>query len=136
MWASLLALGGCVIHVPPPVEPVPSGPPVTRNEAERLGAAGISEPVIVELVERRGAAPLTADDLVALKKAGVPDSAVQKMIALERKEPDPRDIEELYYYPPPRYYEPYPYDFYLYPSFSFGYSHFHRPYRRGVRVYR
>jgi hypothetical protein len=90
-----------------------AGPPLARDEMERLAAAGISEPVLVELVQKRGATPLSADDLVALKNADTPDGVVQKMIALERKEPeiryDARYAYGPYYYSP--FYDPWYWSF-------------------------
>ncbi len=131
-----LALGGCIVYDRNPVE-APPGPPVTRDEAERLAAAGISEPVIVELVEKRGARPLTADDLVALKKAGASDTVVQKMIAAESREPEVVVVRDPdYYYYPPSYY-------YWGPTwgFGFGYTRYYGSYhhhhgRRTVTGYR
>lgn len=120
--ALALALGGCIVHESAPPES-PPGPPVTRDEAERLAAAGISEPVMVELIEKRGARPLTADDLVALKKAGASDTVVQKMIASETKAPQVVVVHEpAYYYHPGYYYYGWPYWGF---SFGLGYSHYH-----------
>src|SRR6185503_17822925 len=67
----LATLSGCYYPAYSVRRVAPAEPPVTREETERLAAAGVSDPVVVELVEKRGAAPLTPDDLVALKKAGV-----------------------------------------------------------------
>jgi hypothetical protein len=123
-----LGLGGCIVHERAPAE-APPGPPVTRDEAERLSAAGVSEPVLVELIEKRGARPLTADDLVALKAAGASDTVVQKMIAAESREPDVVVVREPAYY----YYYPYGYSYWG-PAWglSFGYGfyyHSHSHYR-------
>jgi hypothetical protein len=132
--ALLLALsaGGCVVHEHAPAQ-APAGPPLTRVEAERLAAAGISEPVLVELIEKRGARPLTADDLVALKAAGASDPVIQKMIAAETKEP-----ERVVVYDPGYYHPGY---FYWGPSwgFSFGYGYYyshHHHYSRPSTGYR
>ncbi len=124
---ALAGLGGCIVHDHAPAQ-APPGPPLTRSEAERLAAAGVSEPVMVELIEKRGARPLTADDLVALKKAGASDTVVQKMIAAETKAPDVVVVQDPAYYSYP--YHPYYYPYYPYywgPAwgFSFGYSYHH-----------
>lgn len=119
--AAVAALGGCIVHDSAAPQ-APAGPPLTRDEAERLAAAGVSEPVMVELIEKRGARALTADDLVALKKAGATDAVVQKMIASETREPEVVVVRE------PEYYH-YPYSGYSYwgPAwgFSFGYGYYH-----------
>lgn len=122
----------------------PSDPPLTREEVERLSTAGVSEPVVAEMIEKRGAQSLSPDDLVALKKAGVPDSLVQKMIASERKEV--ARATEDYYVHPSNYYYYHDYPHY-YPSYSsyyyglgwgwgWGYHHHHRGGHMGVRIYR
>lgn len=105
-WMPLLALAlsGCFYghrRAPAPVEP-----PLSREEAERLSAAGISDAVILEEVERRGARRLSADDMVALKKAGAGDAVLEKMIASERRDPPVVHYEEhrhshYYYHPYP-----------------------------------
>jgi hypothetical protein len=70
-------------------------------------SVGVSEPVMMELVEKRGAMPLTADDLVALKKAGASDVLIQHMIASEKKAPDPSTLPPPgYAYPPATYWGP------------------------------
>jgi hypothetical protein len=137
-----LALAGCVYERVAREPAAPSGPPVTREEMERLSAAGVSEPVLIELVEKRGARPVSADDLVALKKAGASDAVVQKMIASETKEPEVVLVEQpTYYYPRPYYPHPWYYDpWYCYPSIGFGFGyHSHRRHRHsgvGVRIIR
>ena len=131
----LLATSGCYYQGYAIRKVGPMEPPVSREEVERLSAAGVSEPVIIELIEKRGAAPLSPDDLVALKKAGAADSVVQKMIAAERK------VENVVFedaYAAPYYY----YDYPAYASFGYGFGWgwgYYRPYPRGymgVRVYR
>lgn len=107
------------------------GSPVARDEMERLAAAGVSEPVLIELVEKRGALALKADDLVALKKAGTPDSVVQKMIALERKEPEVQIVERVRYYPP---YDPWYWGWGW--GWGWGYYGGHHHHGLGVRIYR
>lgn len=130
----------------------PSEPPLSREEVERLAGAGVSEPVIGEMIEKRGAAPLSSDDLVALKKAGVPDPVVQKMIASERKQTEHAVVDEYYAYPSYYYYgypyyHPYGYGYYPYYGASFSYGvgwgwgyggHYHSHPRGslGVRAYR
>ena len=93
---------------------------------------------MTELVEKRGAAALSTDDLIALKKSGVPDPVVQKMIANKREVANNAGVEEVYDYPATYYYD-YPY----YSSFSYGFGWgwggYYRPnprYGVGVRVYR
>jgi hypothetical protein len=128
----LATLGGCAYPAYTVRKPLPSQPPLSREELERLSIAGISEPVMMELIEKRGALPLTPDDLVALKNAGAPDPVVQKAIATERKIVERVIVEDYYGYP------------YTGTSFSygvgFGYGgYYYGGYPRGyfgVRVYR
>lgn len=100
----LAGAGGCV-HRYPVVRH--QDPPLTRDEAGRLAAAGVAEPVLIELVEKRGALKLSADDIVEIKKAGASDGVIQKMITLERREPERvRYVEydtDYYYYHRPYY---------------------------------
>ena len=139
----LLATTGCYYHGYAVRKVVSADPPLSREEVERLVNAGVSEPVIQEMVEKRGAVPLSPDDLVALKKANVPDPVVQKMIAGERKEPPTVAVEDYYVHPSSRvYYYDYPY----YPYYStyygvgwgwgWGYHRHHPRGSFGVRVYR
>lgn len=139
LYALLLASSGCYYQGYAVRRVMPAEPPISREEVERLTSAGISEAVILEAVEKRGAFPLTPDDLVALKKAGSSDTVVQKMIASERKQPDRVVVEDGYpgsygYYP---YYD-YPY---YYPGVVFGVGwgwgyHYYPRGSWGVRVYR
>jgi hypothetical protein len=146
MFAAVLFLAstGCIYHRHP-VEPMPNSPPLPRDEAQRLAAAGVSEPVLIELIEKRGAEPLSAEDIVALKNAGAGDAVIQKMIALKRDDPPPPvAVEDVYYYPTPVYvtydYYPYYYRPYYYSSFGFGFGysrHYgHRWSGLGVRIRR
>lgn len=123
----------------------PAEPPLSREEVERLTGAGVSEPVVVEMVEKRGASPLSPDDLVTLKKAGVSDPVVQKMISSERKEPAHVVVDDYYYAYPPSYYYDYGYPYYPYygvgfgVSYGYGWGWGYRSYSRGslgVRGYR
>lgn len=125
----VLVAAGCVSRPGPDAEPPFAGPPLARDEMERLATAGISEAVQVELVERRGALPLKADDLVALKKAGVPEAVIQRMMALERKEPEVRAVEEVRYYDR-HYCDPWPW----YGYWGVGVYHTHP--RAGIRIRR
>jgi hypothetical protein len=51
--------------------PLVASADVTKEEIKKLAAAGISEDVIVSYIRKHGpVAPLSADDLVELKKAG------------------------------------------------------------------
>ena len=114
---------------------MPAGPPLARDEIERLSAAGISEPVIVEVLEKRGARPLTADDLVALKASGASDAVIQKAMSVESRVPEVVLVEQPVYYT----YRSYWYDpWYCSPhvGFGFGYSRWHRSSGLGVRIYR
>ncbi len=126
----LLASTGCMYSAYTVRRPLPSEPPLTREEIERLSSAGISEPVMMELLDRRGALPLTPDDLVVLKNAGTPDAVVQKAIASERKVVERVVVED--YYPAYPYYGGY----YGY-GFGWGWGYY-GGYRGGfgVRVYR
>jgi hypothetical protein len=110
----LLASAGCMS--PYTVRRVvATDPPLSREEVERLSTAGVSEPVVDDMIDKRGALALTADDLVALKKADVPDTIVQKMIASERKPQQTVIVEDFYAYPAYGYpYYPY------YSSVSWG----------------
>jgi hypothetical protein len=141
----LVAMTGCYYQGYAVRKVVNSDPPLSKEEVERLASAGVSEPVLLEMVEKRGSAPLSPDDLVALKKAGVSDTVVQKMISSERKESSRVVVEDYYY---PGYYGyPYTYPYYPYyygPSVAFGVGYgwggyYYRSYPRGyygVRVYR
>jgi hypothetical protein len=139
---ALAALSGCYYPSYAVRKVTPSEPPVSREEAERLASAGVSEPVVTELIEKRGAATLTPDDLVALKKAGVSDALVQKMIASERKETAQVIVDDYYYYAPGYYgYPYYPYYPYYgaYWGVGWGWGWGYHSYPRGsvgVRVYR
>jgi hypothetical protein len=135
---ALASLAGCYYPAYTVRRSAPVDPPVSKEEVERLASAGVSEGVMTELVEKRGAAALSTDDLVALKKSGVPDAVVQKMIANKREAASNAVVEEVYPYPNSYYYD-YPY----YGSFSYGFGWgwggYYRPYPRygvGVRVYR
>jgi hypothetical protein len=133
----LLAMAGCIYPAYTVRRPLPTEPPVSREEIERMSNAGISEAVMIELIEKRGALALSTDDLVALKKADAPDPVVQKAIASERKIVE-RVIVEDYdsgYYPGyyPYYGASFSYGFgWGYPYFGYGYSRG----AMGVRVYR
>ncbi len=131
----ILALAGCVVHSRRSLRDGPDGPPLTRAELERLSAAGISDELVAELLERRGAAPLSSDDVVALKKAGASDAVVEKALASERREPEIVMVDRpVYYY---RYYHPYVWwypHWYWYPSFGFSYSHWSRRSRVGIGI--
>ena len=136
----LLALGGCVVYDRAPVRR-PDDPPLGRDEALRLVSAGVSEAVLLELVDRRGVEPLDADAIAALKKAGASDTVLQKMIQGVRKPPPPEETAVAGPYPYYIGYYPY-YPAYASFGFGFGYSsyhhhhhHHHKSYR-GVRVYR
>jgi hypothetical protein len=132
----LLAAAGCTYPAYTVRRPIPTEPPVSREEIERLSNAGISEPVMIELIEKRGAQTLSTDDLIALKKADAPDPVVQKAIASERKIVERVVIVDDYY---PGYYPYYGASFsygfgWGYPYYGYGYG-----YPRGgigVRVYR
>ena len=134
----ILATTGCYIPAHTVRRAYPTDPPITREEAERLSSAGVSEAVMLDLIGKRGSVSLTPDDLVALKKAGTPDSVVQKMIASERKAPEVAGVEDggypysYYYYDYP-YYRPY----FSY-GFGFGWGGYYRSrgyWGGGVRVY-
>ena len=135
---TLAGLAGCYYPAHTVRRAGPVDPPVSKEEVERLSSAGVSEGVMTELVEKRGAAGLSTDDLVALKKANVPDAVVQKMIANKREAVNNVVVEEVYDYPGNYYYD-YPY----YSGFSYGFGWwgggYYRSYPRygtGVRIYR
>jgi len=122
-----LALGGCVVYERGDV-PRPADPPLTREEAARLLAAGVPEDVVREQVERRGVEPLDADAIAALKKAGASDALLKALIEGVRVPPPP--LPEVVYVERP----------YWGPSVSFGFGfssgpRYCRP-ARGIRVYR
>jgi len=125
----VLALSGCIYERYDARRAGPVTPPLTRDEAERLAAAGVAEPTMVEILEQRGAKALSADDIVAIKKAGASDAVIQKMIATERKDPP-----EVVYVEHPGHYRPYYYGPYWYPSWGFGYSYWGRRSGLGLRV--
>jgi hypothetical protein len=135
VWA-LAGLAGCYYPAYTVRRSSPVDPPVSKEEIERLASAGVSDGVMTELVEKRGAATLSTDDLVALKKSGVPDAVVQKMIANKREVASTTMVEEVYEYPREYYYYDYPYYGY---GFGWGWGGYYRAYPRygvGVRVYR
>ncbi len=115
-----LPLTGCVYESyerrasPDPV------PPLSREESQRLVAAGISDPVLTETIDARGVTRLSSDDLVALKKSGAGDAVLEKLIAAER--PDPRMVvlQGGYYYVDPHhfYFPGYSYSSWGYRSFG------------------
>ena len=128
-----VVMAGCIIHRHQPRAGSPDGPPMTKTDLERLAAAGVSDTVTVELLERRGAVKLSPDDVVAVKKAGASDAAVQKALTSERQEPPLAMAEEPVYY----YHHYYPYywwypHWYWYPTFSFGYHRWSRHGRVGI----
>ena len=129
----VLLLAGCIYREYRPRSAGPEGPALTKADLERLAAAGISEAVVTELLDRRGAVKLSSDDVVALKKAGAADATIQKALASERQEPAiVADAPPVYYY---HYYYPhyhwwYP-AWYWGPSVRFGYSHWGRRGRVG-----
>lgn len=134
----LLTVAGCTYPTYTVRRPLPSDPPLTREEIERMSTAGVSDNVMFELLDKRGAVALTPDDLVALKSAGAPDAVVTKAIASERKTPE-HIVVENYYYP----YYGYPYygaSFSYGVGFGYGYGHcYYGGYPRGaagIRVYR
>lgn len=139
---ALAALGGCIVHDHAPAGRPPD-PPVAGEELLSLVRAGIAGPVIFDLVDRRGAEPLNADTLAALKQAGASDALLQKAILAERRAPPVVVVEPPYYYSWPPYYggtyygwgPPYPYYGW---SFGYGWSGY-RCYGRssyGIRIYR
>jgi len=121
-WLCVLLLlsSGCTTQTYTVRKPLlPMEPPVTREEIERMSSAGLSEPVMIELIDKRGSQALTTDDLVALKQAGAPDTVVQKAISSERKVIEQVVVHEYYAYPA---YYGYPYYGYPYSSVSFSYG--------------
>jgi len=147
-WLCLLLLAGsgCTYPAYTVRKPIAAAePPVSREEIERMSIAGISEPVMDELFDKRGAQPLSPDDLVALKNAGAPDPVVQKAIASERKVVERAVVEDYYYpyYPYAGYYPYYGASFsygfaWGYPYYGYGH-YYYGGYPRGyggVRIYR
>lgn len=137
LYLLLLTVSGCVYPAYTVRRPLPTEPPVSREEIERLSNAGVSEPVMFDLIEKRGAAPLSPDDLVALKKAQVSDTVVQKAIASERKIVERVIIDDYAY---PGYYYPYYGASFGY-GVGWGYPYYYHGYCYprgyvGVRVYR
>ena len=81
MIAAVLLLAGCA---PFAATPQPSPAPMARAEIEsryKLGGGGGS---VREEARDRGVTHLTADDVVALKQAGVPDDATADFVRWER----------------------------------------------------
>jgi hypothetical protein len=118
--ACLLVLSGCFYETRDRRATAPPAPPLSRDEVERMAAAGVSEPVMIEVIEQRGAKALSADDIVALKTAGASDAAISKMQATERKEP------EIVYVDSPVYYHYYYGPYWAYPWWGFSYSYWGR----------
>ena len=114
---ALAALGGCILH-----EPVPAGrppdPPLAREELLSLVRAGVSSPLVFDLVDRRGAEPLDADSLAALKTAGASDALLQKAILAEKRAPVVVVDPAAYYYP----------GYYAYPPYYYGYAPYYPRY--------
>jgi hypothetical protein len=124
---SLLLLAGCFYEVRDRRAMAPAAPPLTRGEVEKMAAAGVSDAVILETVDHRGAKVLSADDIVALKTAGASDEVISRMQSNVRKEP------EIVYVESPVYYHYY-YGPYWYPWWGFSYSYWGRRGGGGVRV--
>jgi hypothetical protein len=122
-----LALAGCIYQERDP-GPMPEGPPLLRAEIERLAAAGVSDEIILEKIENRGALHLTSDDLVALRKAGASDAVLDKAISNERVEP------EVVYVDEPAYTHRHAY-WYPWWGFSYSYYRYHPHSRAGVGVH-
>jgi hypothetical protein len=106
----------------------PAAPPLTSTEVERMAAAGVAEAVILDVVAARGARLLSADDIVAIKKAGGSDAVITQMQTNVRKEPEVVFVEQ------PVVYRTYAYGPYWYPSWGFGYSSWGHHSGWGVRV--
>lgn len=138
----LVALtAGCTYPAYTVRKPLPTDPPLTKEEIERMSNAGVSESVMVEILDKRGAQALTPDDLVLLKKADVPDPVVQKAISAERKVVEPVVVENYYYYGYPGYYPYYGTSFsygfaWGYPYYGYGWGYGAPRGYMGVRVYR
>lgn len=134
LWLAFALLSGCVYGGSP--EPVvvtrplagPTAPPVTSAEVEHLAAAGVAEAVILEVVAARGARALSADDILAIKKAGGSDAVITQMQGNVRKEPEVVFVEQ------PVVYRTYAYGPYWYPSWGFSYSSWGHHSGWGVRV--
>ncbi len=104
---------------------------VTIDDVLAMSRAGVEEELIVTHVQANGmVAPLTSNDLIALREQQVSTRVIQAMQTSRPKEqpvvihqPAPRPvIVEEYYYGPPRWYYP--------PHYRYGYRH-RRP-RSGV----
>ena len=132
----LLAAVGCYTPTYTVRRPLPTDPPLSREEIERMSSAGLSDAVVFELLDKRGAMPLTPDDLVAMKEAGTPDAVVQKAIATEKKVPQ-QVIVENYYYGYPYYGTTFSYGVGF--GYGYGYGHCYGGYPRGyagIHAYR
>jgi hypothetical protein len=130
MCLGLALLSGCVYETGYERRVItgPMAPPVAPGEVIRMEAAGVSEPVILDVLSVRGARPLTADDIVAIKTAGGSDTVISKMQNTIRQEP------EVVYVEQPVVYRSYAYGPYWYPSWGFGYSSWGHRGGWGVRV--
>ena len=124
--AILLILSGCFYETYDRRAVAPAPPPLTAPEVQKLAEAGVSEPVILEAIDQRGAKPLSADDIVALKAAGASDAVIAKMQATERKEPQVVYVDSPVYY----HYSYGPY----YPWWGFSYGYWGRRGGGGIRV--
>jgi len=84
LLASLALVAGCgQMELPP----APPAMPMTRAEIESRYLAGPGGGTVLVEARQRGVTPLSADDVVALKKAGLPDGDIEILIAARRAAP-------------------------------------------------
>ncbi len=76
----LLALAGCAFAD----EPKPPLQPMTRPEIESCYTLGAGTAAAREAAQARGVVHLSADDVLALKKAGAPEPDIADFIRWER----------------------------------------------------
>jgi hypothetical protein len=112
---------------------------VTIGDVMAMTQAGVEEPLIVSHIQANGAArPLTSQDLIQLRQAGVSPAVIQQLQTARPPvmarsapppypHPPPAVVIEEYHYGPPVYYR-YPRRYYGPPpgpraSWGFSYSH-------------
>lgn len=81
---SILLLAGCVTRTYTVVSPQPAGPTVA--EIQSMAQAHVSDSVIISQIQNSSTRyHLTADQIIALKSAGVSDAVINTMISSASK---------------------------------------------------
>ena len=83
---SALLAAAIALALPAPGQAPPAPAPRPYEDVIRLHAAGLSDDFIVRKIGRDGVAyALTTDDIIACKKAGVPESVIEAMLKTSPK---------------------------------------------------